>query len=117
MANKRTNRMGDSPIFETFDADQERKSLGIELPETKKGKPRNDKLVKGNTVQAGLPADWTRACFIVRCDYLRKLKVFAFTERLSLKEALDLVLGEYLSDIDDDELMYDEYDEKRGGNA
>lgn len=54
--------------------------------------------------------DFTTASFKVRKTYLKKLRDYAFTNRLEQKEALDEILGAFLNQIDDAELM--EYPEK-----
>lgn len=59
----------------------------------KRGRPQKEGLVRGNSVQEGLPADYTRATFILRVDLLKKLKDYAYTERLSMKEAVNNLLG------------------------
>lgn len=95
------SRLGNNPLFsgdneDTFDAAQERKSLGITLPEKKKGRTRKDNFVRTNAAQEGLPEDWQRATFIVRIKHLEKLKDYAYTERVSLKDALDDALDQFL---------------------
>ncbi len=50
------------------------------------------------TSQDGLQEGWTRATFIVRKDLLDKLKNYAYTERITYKEALEMVLTEFLAD-------------------
>ena len=82
-------RLGDNPLFQqqgSFDAEKEREALGI---------------IRDNPAQEGLTADWTRATFIVRKGHLEKLKDYAYTERLTLKEALDKALGALLDDKND----------------
>ena len=54
--------------------------------------------------------DFTTASFKIRKTYLKKLRDYAFTNRLEQKEALDQILGDFLATIDDSELM--EYPEK-----
>lgn len=54
--------------------------------------------------------DFTTMSFKVRKTYLKKLRDYAFTNRLEFKEALDQILGEFLDKINDDDLM--EYPEK-----
>ena len=54
--------------------------------------------------------DFTTASFKVRKTYLKKLRDYAFTNRLEQKEALDQILGSFLDAIDDGSLM--EYPEK-----
>ena len=54
--------------------------------------------------------DFTTASFKIRKTHLKKLRDYAFTNRLEQKEALDQILGAFLDQIDDSELM--EYPEK-----
>mgnify|MGYP002624752768 CR=1 FL=1 len=79
-----------------FDLEAERLALGIVPTETTRGRKKIPPRV--SSVQAGLPDDWTRATFIVRISYLDKLKDFAYTERISIKEALDVALERFLQD-------------------
>lgn len=99
-------RLGDNPLFQqqgSFGAEKEREALGITVPEEEKrrGRPKNEELIRDNPAQEGLTADWTRATFIVRKGHLEKLKDYAYTERLTLKEALDKALGAFLDDKND----------------
>jgi hypothetical protein len=48
------------------------------------------------TTQRGLQDGWTRATFILRKDYLEKLKELAYRERKTIKEVIDEALGSYL---------------------
>ena len=82
--------------LDDFNIDAEREALGIIVTETTRGRKKNSS--RANSVQAGLPEDWTRATFIVRVAYLEKLKDFAYTERISIKEALDIALERFLQD-------------------
>ena len=82
-----------------FDLEAERLALGIVPIKTNRGRKKIPPRV--SSVQAGLPDDWTRATFIVRIAYLDKLKDFAYTERISIKEALDVALERFLSDTTD----------------
>lgn len=54
--------------------------------------------------------DFTTMSFKIRKTHLKKLRDYAFTNRLEIKEALDDILGGFLDQIDDAELM--EYPEK-----
>lgn len=54
--------------------------------------------------------DFTTASFKIRKTYLKKLRDYAFTNRLEQKEALDQILGDFLDNIEDSALM--EYPEK-----
>lgn len=48
------------------------------------------------TSQEGLKDGWTRATFILRKDYLEKLKASAYWERKKIKEMVDEALRLYL---------------------
>ena len=48
------------------------------------------------TTQQGLHDGWTRATFILRKDYLEKLKELAYWERKTIKGVIDEALGDYL---------------------
>ena len=63
-----------------------------------RGRPKNQNLIRDNPAQKGLTADWTRASFIVRTESLERIKDYAYTERITVKEALDRALKEFLSD-------------------
>ncbi len=49
--------------------------------------------------------EFTTASFKVRKTYVKKLRDYAFTNRLEQKEALDQILGAFLSTIDDSTLI------------
>lgn len=48
------------------------------------------------TTQRGLQDGWTRGTFILRKDYLEKLKELAYWKRKTIKEVMDEALGDYL---------------------
>ena len=54
--------------------------------------------------------EFTTMSFTIRKTYLKKLRDYAFTNRLEIKEALDEALAQYLDPIDESTLM--EYPEK-----
>lgn len=54
--------------------------------------------------------EFTTASFKIRKTYLKKLRDYAYTNRLEQKQALDQILGEFLNAIDDSTLL--EYLEK-----
>lgn len=82
-----------NPIFAGLE-DQETDSEAEE--KRKRGRPKKDNLVRDNSVQEGLTEDYTRATFIVRVSLLEKLKNYAYTDRLSMKDAIDKLLTEAL---------------------
>jgi len=53
-------------------------------------------MVQTKTSYDGLSEGWTRATFILREDYLEKIKSLAYWKRRDIKEVIDDVLGEYL---------------------
>ncbi len=48
------------------------------------------------TSQQGLKDGWTRATFILRKDYLEKLKLLSYWERKKIKDVVDEALTLYL---------------------
>ena len=53
-------------------------------------------MVKPNSVDKGLQVGWTRATFVLRKDYLGKLKAVSYWDRKKMKEVIDEALGAYL---------------------
>jgi len=53
-------------------------------------------MVQTKTSYDGLREGWTRATFILRENYLEKIKSLAYWKRRNIKEVIDDVLGEYL---------------------
>ena len=53
-------------------------------------------MVKPNSLEKGLQDGWTRATFILRKDYLSKLKAVSYWDRKKMKEVIDEALGTYL---------------------
>lgn len=51
--------------------------------------------------QKGLPDGWTRVTFILKQDYIEKLKSISYWERTTIKELVDEALSEYLSSKDE----------------
>ncbi|MCR5304863.1 MAG: hypothetical protein K6E33_09920 [Lachnospiraceae bacterium] len=78
-----------------FDRGQEEQGKP-KAPKKKKGRPQKPDIVRGNSVQEGLTQDYTRATFILRVDLVERLKNYAYTERLSMKEAINKLVGEAL---------------------
>lgn len=73
--------------------------------EEKKTEKLSEKTIRTNTVQEGLPANLTRATFIVDVDILETLKDYAYTERIPIKEVVDQALREYVSKLDKQSLL------------
>jgi uncharacterized protein YnzC (UPF0291/DUF896 family) len=53
-------------------------------------------MVISNASQKGLKDGWTRDTFILRKEYLEKIRALAYWERKKLKEVIDEALGSYL---------------------
>lgn len=88
-------KLENNPLFNS----QEEKPEVAPVQQDKKrgrGRPQKENLVRGNSVQEGLTEEYTRATFIMRVDLVEKLKNYAYTERLSMKEAVNKIIGEAL---------------------
>jgi len=73
----------------------------------KTGRPRNDRIIRDNSVQDGLPPELARATFIAEVELLEKLKDYAYTERLTLKEVFNNMLREYIdTHVDEKTLLH-----------
>lgn len=79
----------------------------VESPEEPKriGRPRNERIVRDNPVQEGLTPEYTRATFIVEVELLEKLKDYAYTERLSLKDLINSIFKDYIDNHVDEETL------------
>jgi uncharacterized protein YnzC (UPF0291/DUF896 family) len=53
-------------------------------------------MVSIKTSQRGLQKGWTRNTFILRKEYLEKIKALAYWERKTIKDLVDEALGLYL---------------------
>jgi hypothetical protein len=53
-------------------------------------------MVKPNSLERGLQDGWTRATFVLRKDYLSKLKAVSYWDRKKIREVIDEALGAYL---------------------
>jgi hypothetical protein len=53
-------------------------------------------MASNKTSEKGLQDGWTRATFILRSDYLARLKASAYWERKKIKEVIDEALRLYL---------------------
>lgn len=53
-------------------------------------------MANGNSLEKGLQDGWTRATFILRKEYLKKLKAVSYWDRKKMKEVVDEALGNYL---------------------
>jgi hypothetical protein len=83
-------KLENNPLFPQEQAEETKPAA------RKRGRPKKDDLVRGNSVQEGLTEEYTRATFILRVDLVEKIKNYAYTERLTMKEAANKLLGEAL---------------------
>ena len=60
-----------------------------------------------STAFLGLQPGWRKATFIVRDEYYQKMKDLAYWERISSKDLLDQVLGEFLSNKSVDPIPFE----------
>ena len=54
-------------------------------------------MILSKSSDRGLREGWTRATFILRSDYLEKIKALAYWNRRQVKEVIDEALMEYLN--------------------
>ena len=73
--------------------------------EEKKTERLSEKTIRTNTAQEGLPANLTRATFIVDVETLEVLKNYAYTERIPIKDVVNQALREFVSNIDKQSLL------------
>lgn len=109
-----------NPLFKAVTEEQETEQ-GAAVEETaadqttgaKIGRPKNEALVRkidgGKSAQDGLPKEYTRASFIVKVSALEDVRAYAYTKRLSNKDALTEILEsffeEYRSNPDNEPLQ------------
>lgn len=88
------NFLESNPLFNTPEAEGQ---------ETKgKGKPRKEDLVREPGAQEGLTVDYTRATFILRVETLNALKDYAYTNRITIKDALEAAVTSFLDKYKED---------------
>jgi hypothetical protein len=79
---------------------QPTKSRLSEKPAAETQPPRVLSNPASDSARAGLQQGWTRATFIIREEYLARLKDRAYWDRKAIKEVLDDILGAGLSGND-----------------
>ena len=112
MASKKKFDVSESSLFSQIETPEDH--MKIRTPEgVKMGRPRNERIVRDNPAQEGLTADYIRATFIVKVDYLETLKDYAYTERLSIKEVVDEAIGDFINNKVDKKKLLHKPDNKR----
>lgn len=70
------------------------------------GRPRTKDLIRksegGTAAQDGLPAEYTRFTTIGRVDLIHKLKSYAYTKRIPLRQAFDEVMKQFFAEYESD---------------
>ena len=56
------------------------------------------RIINANSLEKGLQDGWTRATFVLRKEYLEKLKAVSYWDRKKMKEVIDEALGGYLKE-------------------
>lgn len=79
-----------NPLFDNAEESSEPK---------KPGRKRNEALVREG-VQNGLTEDLTRATFILKVDTLDKLKDYAYTKRITIKDAINEVIENFIKEYE-----------------
>ena len=98
MASKPKFNLENSGLFAQAETPEENVSVKKSV-----GRPRNEKLVRDNSVQEGLTADYTRVTFILEVELAEKLKDYAYTERVTMNK----VIREYLDkNVDEKTLLH-----------
>lgn len=79
-------------VYKVYNAFNVKKNIKLDI-----GENEGDSVMTSiKTTQRGLQDGWTRATFILRKDYLEKLKASAHWERKTIKEVIDEAMGSYL---------------------
>jgi hypothetical protein len=93
----KTGRDIETPAFNGVDKSKAK----IRPPRSKVIHPqsRTQSLPATESARAGLQPGWTRATFIIREEYLSKLKDKAYWDRKAIKSVLDEILGAGLAGI------------------
>nr|DAL66553.1 MAG TPA: hypothetical protein [Caudoviricetes sp.] len=89
-------KLENNPLFNSQEEKKPEIAPAQPTEKKKRGRPQKEDLVRGNSVQEGLTEEYTRATFIMRVDLVEKLKNYAYTERLSMKEAVNKIIAEAL---------------------
>lgn len=80
------------------------KSAFFKKDETKVEKvftPEQEAAIRADQLKDSVTHEWTTATFKVRKTNMKKLRDYAYTERIEIKEALDQALETFLADKTD----------------
>ena len=80
-----------------------------EPTEKRRGRPPREDLIHGDSKLEGLPEGYTRFSIICKQDNIQDLRDYAYTKRISLRDALDEVIetffDSYRNDPESEELL------------
>lgn len=65
-------------------------------------RPRNDDIVRESGAQQGLSKNDTRMTFIIPIETAEKLRAFAYTKNMTLKDTLTIMVDKYIEDYEKD---------------
>ena len=91
--NPAANKLTNSPVFALDDTQPVTDPAG-------RGRPRKEEIIREKGAQQGLTADYTRTTFILNVHLLEKLKDYAYTKRITLKDALEEILTGYFTEYE-----------------
>lgn len=80
----------------------EETKAATEATPKKKGRPLKDEIVRDNSKQEGLTAEYTRASFILSVENVDFIKDYAYTKRITIKDALDEIIGNFKANYEAD---------------
>lgn len=92
---------------------EERKNEPTTEKKRTRGKPRKDDIIRnedgGNSKQEGLTAEYSRFSVIAKVANIEDLKNYAYTKRLTIRDALDEILetffDEYRADPSNEKML------------
>lgn len=84
-------KLENNPLFSNAAADQAQEAQAQDVKRGR-GRPKKDDIVRGVSAQEGLTAEYTRTTFIINVALLEWVKDYAYTERISLKDAFNGIL-------------------------
>ena len=98
---KKTKALGDDPLFEEPEETSEFSEIVTDEKIEAVKKTISDmrhEVKRLERQKKYREDDYQRMTFIVKKDLLDKLRDYCFTERISQKDALEIILGEFLED-------------------
>lgn len=93
-------------------SEQEEKREPTERKKQKRGAKRIADVIRnddgGNSAQEGLRADSTRFSCICKVENVKKIKDYAYTQRIPIKQAMDEIIESFFDNYDGDLLDHRE---------